>query len=196
MKWLVGIDEAGRGPLAGPVAVGLVKLPVDFDWSQIEGVNDSKKLSEKKREIIFYRAKELEKQGLIQCSVKLVSAASIDTKGISAAIKRAILAGCEELKLTPDNCSIKLDGSLKAPGEFVQETIIQGDGKELVIGLASVLAKVTRDDYMKQVAKKYPEYGLATHKGYGTKAHREAIAKFGFTPIHRKSFCRGITLLR
>ena len=192
MKWIIGVDEAGRGPLAGPVSVGLVKIPADFDWALVPGVNDSKKLSEKKREVIFEIAKELAKQGSIEYSVKSVSAKSIDAKGIAPAIVRAIESGVEDLQLSPADCFIKLDGSLKAPKEFPQETIIGGDGKEAVIGLASIMAKVTRDRYMLQQAELYPEYGLAQHKGYGTKAHREAIKKHGFTPIHRQSYCRNV----
>jgi ribonuclease HII len=190
MKWIIGVDEAGRGPLAGPVSVGLVKIPADFDWALVPGVNDSKKLSEKKREVIFEIAKELTKLGLIEYSVKSVSAKSIDAKGIVQAIVRAIESGVEDLQLSPADCFFKLDGSLKAPKEFSQETIIGGDGKEEVIGLASIMAKVTRDRYMLKQAELYPKYGLAQHKGYGTKVHQEAIKKHGFTPIHRKSYCK------
>jgi ribonuclease HII len=195
MKWIVGIDEAGRGPLAGPVTVGLVKIPVDFDWELVPGVNDSKKVSEKKREVIFELAKELAKQGLIQYSVKSVSAKSIDEKGISSAIVRAIESGLGEFELDPAEGMIKLDGSLKAPQTFQQETIIGGDGKEAVIGLASIMAKVTRDRYMHEQDLLYPLYGIAKHKGYGTKAHREAIAQYGFSPIHRQSYCKNIKML-
>lgn len=195
MKYIIGIDEAGRGPLAGPVTVGLVKVPADFDWTLVAGVNDSKKLSEKKRENIFIRAQELAKQGLLECSVKSISAKSIDAKGIVSGIKRAIAAGIEELQLQPNECFIKLDGSLKAPTEFSQETIIKGDSKEQVIGLASILAKVTRDRYMVKQAEIHPGYGLEQHKGYGTKAHIEAIQKIGFSSIHRRSYCKNIILL-
>lgn len=194
-KWLVGIDEAGRGPLAGPVSVGVVKIPTDFDWDLIPGVNDSKKISEKKRDVIFELTNTLVKQGLFSYSVKLVSASSIDSKGIVPAITRAIGAGIKELELDPKDCFIKLDGSLKAPSEFEQETIIKGDSKERVIGLASIMAKVTRDNFMKKIAVDYPEYGFEGHKGYGTKAHREAISKFGFTNEHRQSYCKNIEML-
>lgn len=192
MKWIIGIDEAGRGPLAGPVSVGLVKVATDFDWALVPGVNDSKKLSEKKREGIFEIVTELANQGFIEYSVKSVSAQSIDAKGITSAITRAIESGVKDLQLSFADCFIKLDGSLKAPAEFSQKTIIGGDGKEPVIGLASIMAKVTRDRYMIQQAELYPQYGLAQHKGYGTKAHREAISQHGFSPIHRKSYCRNI----
>ena len=214
MKWIVGVDEAGRGPLAGPVTVGLVCVPVNFDWGLVSGVRDSKKLSEKKREEIFKRVQELQTEGKLQYVVKSVSAQSIDSKGIAPAIRRSIAAGLYDLltdgkpstksrgntpinwSIAPTDCHIKLDGSLTAPAEFIhQETIIKGDDKELVIGLASIMAKVTRDRYMVEQDKKYPQYGLAQHKGYGTKAHREAIARHGFSPIHRQSYCKNIVLL-
>ncbi len=155
-------------------------------------MNDSKKISEKKREAIFQRAKELAKQGLIEYSVKSISAKSIDNKGIVAGINRAIEAGITELGLSALDTFIQLDGALKAPAEFPQETIIGGDGKEAVIGLASILAKVTRDRYMMQIAIDYPEYGFAQHKGYGTKAHIEAIKKHGLSELHRRSYCKNI----
>ncbi|MCA9356856.1 ribonuclease HII [Candidatus Nomurabacteria bacterium] len=195
-KYLIGIDEAGRGPLAGPVAVGLVKVAQDFDWAMIPGVNDSKKLSEKKREEIFNSAKELAKQGFLEYSVKFVSAQSIDSKGIVSAIRRAIAAGIVELELNPEECFIKLDGSLKAPAEFNQETIIKGDSSEKVIGLASIMAKVIRDHYMLELDTEFPSYGFARHKGYGTKNHREAIKKYGFSVAHRQSFCGNIEVVK
>jgi ribonuclease HII len=127
--------------------------------------------------------------------VKSVSAASIDSKGIAPAIRRAIAAGISDLECDPADTFIKLDGSLRAPAEFTQETIIKGDDKEQVIGLASIMAKVTRDRYMVQQDAKYPQYGFAQHKGYGTKAHIEAIAKYGFSPIHRRSYCKNVQML-
>ena len=195
MKYFVGVDEAGRGPLAGPVTVGLVKIPTDFDWELVPGVRDSKKISEKKREIIYNRVLELHIQKKLSYVVKSVSAKSIDDKGISPAIRRSIAAGIDDLECDPRETFIKLDGSLHAPVEFEQETIIKGDDKEMVIGLASIMAKVTRDKYMVEQDAIYPQYGLAQHKGYGTKAHMEAIAKNGFSPIHRKSYCKNIVLL-
>lgn len=192
IKWLIGVDEAGRGPLAGPVSVGLVKVAADFDWDLIPGVNDSKKISEKKRDKIFDIVKELEKQGLIEYSVQSVSAKSIDAKGIVPAIRRSIEAGIVKMALKPEECIIKLDGGLKAPEEFSQETIIKGDSKEKVIGLASIMAKVTRDKYMEKIAGGYPKYGFAKHKGYGTKSHIEAIRKNGFSPEHRRSYCKNV----
>ena len=194
-KWVVGIDEAGRGPLAGPVTVGLVKVSVDFDWELIPGVNDSKKLTDKKRLEIFKQTKELKREKKLDFAVVSVSAKEIDKTGISNCIKKAISSGIKKLTLDPKEVFVKLDGSLKAPEEFAQETIIKGDSKEKVIGLASVMAKVTRDLYMERISTKYPEYDLAKHKGYGTKFHREMIAKNGLSTEHRVSYCKNINLL-
>jgi len=197
----IGIDEAGRGPLAGPVAVGLVVIPPDFDWKLLPGVNDSKQLSEKRREEIYKAAKKVEKTGALQTMVVLGSAKQIDRQGIAVVIRGCIKKGLERLsarsflELRPKEVSVKLDGGLKAPTEWVyQETIVKGDAKEKVIGLASIMAKVTRDRYMRRRAKlaAYNCYDFATHKGYGTKAHRAAIAAYGLSPEHRATFCKNI----
>ena len=201
-KWLIGIDEAGRGPWAGPVSVGVVIVPVNFDWDLIPGVGDSKKLSEKNREKVFLRARELQKLGHLNFSIKMVSAKIIDKKGIVFAINSAMRQALDEVILKSNNprvplglhnVFVKLDGSLHAPAEFIhQETIIKGDAKEKVIGLASILAKVTRDRYMVKIANKaeFKVYDFARHKGYGTKLHREVIAKNGLSTEHRESYCK------
>ncbi len=204
-KWLVGIDEAGRGPLAGPVSVGLVLVPTNFNWNLIPGVGDSKQLSEKKREEIFKRAQVLQKEGKLQYVVEMVAATKIDSAGISVCIKKSIAKGLKKLSSTRQNpqleldeVMVKLDGSLRAPVEFVhQETIIKGDSKEKVIGLASIMAKVTRDRYMTKMAQQshFIAYDFARHKGYGTKGHREAIAKNGLSTLHRASYCGNITIV-
>lgn len=216
-RFEIGVDEAGRGPLAGPVAVGVVCVARDFDWGLLLGVTDSKKLSEKRREEIYKEAKKLEKAGLLQSVVVMGSAKQIDKKGIAVVIREGIIKSLQKLlPLTKGRPSlinrtnerrsplgqfdlgvvkIKLDGGLRAPAEWVnQETIIKGDAKEKVIGLASIMAKVTRDRYMRRVATRpaYTPYDFATHKGYGTVAHRNAIAKNGISPEHRKTFCRNI----
>ncbi len=188
-QWIAGVDEAGRGPLAGPVSVGVAVVPYDFDWSLIPGVGDSKKVTPKNREAIFRQTQHLKNQNILNYAVILVSARVIDTKGISYAVREGIRKGFAKLNLDPAITEVKLDGLLKAPEIFVhQETIIKGDAKEKSIGLASIMAKVTRDRYMERIAKKYPEYGFEIHKGYGTKKHREFIKKFGLTDIHRSSF--------
>lgn len=192
-KWLVGVDEAGRGPLAGPVAVGVVKVPVDFDWELIPGVGDSKKLSPEKRKALFRQATLLRRQGLIDWAVGMNSASYIDRKGIVPAITHAQAKALQKLSLTASQCLVKLDGGLRAPERFQnQETIIKGDAKESVIGLASILAKVTRDRYMVRIASRFAPYDFATHKGYGTKAHRAAISAHGLSLEHRVSFCRNL----
>ncbi len=193
--YLIGIDEAGRGPLAGPVAVGAVLVPSDFDWSVLAGVRDSKKLSEKKREELFEQTHALEQSGSLRFAVATSSARYIDTYGIVPAIKRALAEALSRFDVAPADCRVLLDGSLKAPEEYInQETIIRGDDREPVISLASIMAKVTRDRLMTRLAPKYPAYDFHVHKGYGTAAHRAAIAKSGLSGLHRASFCSRILL--
>ncbi len=188
----VGIDEAGRGPLAGPVAVGAVLVPKGFDWELIPGVADSKMLSEKKREEIFRRARQLHTEGQLTIAVALVSEKVIDRKGISHAIRVGVLRCLKKVQAEPNTVRVLLDGSLKAPSQYLdQQTIIKGDMTEKEIGLASICAKVTRDRKMLLLSKRYPEYGFEIHKGYGTALHRKNIKKHGLSDIHRTTFCKG-----
>lgn len=191
---IIGIDEAGRGPLAGPVAVGLVKIPRTFDWRLIPGVGDSKQVAPKNRAVIFNRAKVLKREGRLEYVVMLGTVKDIDKKGIATVIRSCIEKGLKKLQATPEDSFVKLDGSLKAPIGFAQETIIKGDSKEKVIGLASILAKETRDTYMIKEAKKYPGYDLEIHKGYGTTRHRHLIYKQGLCGMHRVSYCQNRSL--
>jgi ribonuclease HII len=193
-QWLVGVDEAGRGPLAGPVAVGLVVVPKDFDWKLIVGVGDSKQVTPKNRAAIFRRAEQLKKVCVLDFVVVMGSAKEIDKRGIAVVIRDCIKKGLKKLNVKPENSFVKLDGALRAPSEFPQETIIKGDNKELVIGLASICAKVTRDHYMARIAKKYPIYNFDVHKGYGTKEHRRLIAKYGISQEHRLTYCQNAHL--
>lgn len=206
-RYEIGVDEAGRGPLAGPVAVGLVLVPTYFDWSLLPGVGDSKKVSEKNRERIYSEALKLAKAGKLWCTVEMASAKAIDKQGIAVVIRgcidkglKTLLAEAKDTIHTPIDwgmVQVKLDGSLKAPLYCIhQETIIKGDAKEKVIGLASILAKVTRDAYMCRLADKpaYASYQLAKHKGYGTALHRRTIAQNGLSPEHRASYCKNIKL--
>lgn len=207
-KYIIGVDEAGRGPLAGPVSVGLVIVSPGFDWVLIPGVSDSKKVSEKNREVIFNRAKQLQSEGHLRFVVEMVSAKLIDKIGISPCIKNAIEIGLGKLMsslvqdgvqpiLGPADIMVKLDGSLSAPAKYIQqETIIKGDAKEKVIGLASIMAKVTRDHYMQKIATKtaYQNYDFARHKGYGTKQHCRLISGFGLSAEHRQSYCKNIKM--
>lgn len=196
-EMIIGIDEAGRGPLAGPVAVGAVIIlklhhtPKFWksNFGNLPKLKDSKKLSEKQREVWFEFLKEEKKQGNLNFAVALVSEKVIDKQGIVKAIKIGISNCLKKLKADPDSVEILLDGSLKAPPEFVnQKTIIKGDESEPIISLASIVAKVTRDRTMVNLAKRYPGYGFEVHKGYGIKAHYKAIKKLGISVIHRKSY--------
>ncbi len=201
--WIIGIDEVGRGPLAGPVGVGVVLVKSDFDWEKsLKGVRDSKKLSVKKREVIFTEVEKLEKEKVIFSAVKLISAKIIDEKGIVFSINQALDQALNQVIENLDekekvNLEVKLDGGLKAPEEFLnQKSFIKGDDKEKVIGLASILAKVTRDRYMEELAKMpdFASYGFEKHKGYGTKKHRELIESNGLSKEHRKSYCRNLKI--
>lgn len=191
-KWLVGVDEAGRGPFAGPVSVGVVQVPCDFNWELIPGVGDSKQIKPEKREALFRRAQELHHHRQLDFAVAMVGPSVIDTKGIVFAINIAMARCIKRLDLNPDDCYFKLDGSLHAPAQFTQETIVKGDSKELAIGLASIMAKVTRDRYMTRIARRWTQYGFEQHMGYGTKVHREAIVQYGKCPIHRASYCKNV----
>ena len=197
MKYLIGIDEVGRGPLAGPLTVCAVSMPRFSKKSRnlIKHFRDSKKLPPQKRLELFKKADVAQKQGLINFSISSVSASFIDKFGISKAIKRAIKRVLKRLNLPPKRCLVLLDGSLKAPPEYVsQKTIIKGDQKIRIISCASVLAKVKRDRGMIRQSRKYFEYGFEKHKGYGTKKHIEIIKKIGPSKIHRLSFLRKILI--
>jgi ribonuclease HII len=190
---IVGIDEVGRGPLAGPVTLCACKVAHDFDFEQFKGIKDSKKLSAKKREEWFLKISELKSLGKVDFAYSFISAKEIDEIGIAPAIKKALANCLHSLKLSHTSTQILLDGSLYAPKEFlIQETIIKGDEKVPLISAASIVAKVMRDRYMDEQGKLYPEYGFEKHKGYGTSAHIKAIKKLGITPIHRKSFLKNI----
>lgn len=196
MKYVIGIDEAGRGPLAGPVAVGAVAVPMNFDWSLLKGVRDSKKLSEKVREKIFECTCELQQSSALRFSVATSSAVYIDRYGIVPAIKRALVESLARLKVAPTDCRVLLDGSLSAPPEYIhQETIIRGDDTEPIISLSSIMAKVTRDRLMRRIAPKYPAYNFHVHKGYGTASHMLAITRCGLSDMHRATFCSRIPSL-
>ena len=189
MRYVLGVDEAGRGPLAGPVSVGVVAVVEGFDvLKEFPSVRDSKKLSEKKREHIFTQLEARVAQGDARFAVEFESAETIDTEGIVVAVRRALWRGVNALAPDAALVRIQLDGALKAPPEYAQETIINGDELIPLISLASIAAKVSRDRLMLELAQKYPEYGFEKHKGYGTKAHYEMLKKHGLCAIHRRSF--------
>ncbi|HUO55905.1 MAG TPA: ribonuclease HII [Candidatus Paceibacterota bacterium] len=194
MNFLIGIDEAGRGPLAGPVAVGAVIVSCDFDWSLVAGAKDSKQMTSSGREEIYEIMCRLRNDTTINFAVAFSSAAVIDARGIIPAIQSALNRALSKMtEVRPRHIRVLLDGGLHAPKRFAnQETIIRGDQSEPVISLASIVAKVERDRLMKRLSVKYPLYGFEIHKGYGTAAHRKIIALNGLSPIHRKSFCSRI----
>lgn len=191
-RYLIGIDEAGRGPLAGPVAVGLVALDreqVTDPATYFTGIRDSKKLTAKGRERWFKRLEEERDANKLFFATTLVSNKVIDKQGINAAIRYGIREGLVKINIAPDSCSVLLDGGLYAPDEYEnQQTIVKGDQSEALISLASIAAKVIRDRWVLELAKKYPQYGLEKHKGYGTTAHYAALTKHGPSPVHRLSF--------
>ncbi|MCR4279347.1 MAG: ribonuclease HII [Candidatus Zambryskibacteria bacterium] len=206
MTQLVGIDEAGRGPLAGPVAVGGVVLynpSTSFDKAQdkslrantfFKGIRDSKQLTHEERELWFGLVQEARRKGELDFAVSLVSQAVIDRHGISYAIRLGIKRVLKSLAVSEKGSQIFLDGSLKAPVEFKHQlTVIKGDEKIPVISLASICAKVVRDRRMVKFSKKYPLYDFDLHKGYGTLIHRQAIKKYGLTELHRLSFLKNLT---
>ena len=176
-----GIDEAGRGPLAGPVCAAAVILPTGLE---IEGLNDSKKLSEKKRDILY----DIIREKALSYSIAMVDEKTIDEINILQATFKAMRTAVDGLDIKPDIALI--DGNQK-PGLSVEErTIVKGDAKSMSVAAASILAKVTRDRYMLELDKKYPEYQFGKHKGYGTKLHYECIEKFGVSKVHRRTFLK------
>ena len=181
-RLIIGIDEVGRGPLAGPVTVAAMIMP---RRSLLRGIKDSKKLSANQRENWFLKLKTS------AYTVSSVGSKSIDTFGISVAVRRAVGRCLKKMDIENKKVKILLDGALYAPRTYEnQETIIKGDEKVPVIAAASIMAKVIRDRTMKRLHKKYPHYGFDLHKGYGTRAHQAAIRTHGLCDIHRKSFCR------
>lgn len=178
---LAGVDEAGRGPLAGPVCAAAVILPREL---QIDGLNDSKKLSEKKREALF----DIIRENALAYSVAFASHREIDELNILNATYLAMNRAVAGLSLTPDMTVI--DGNRAKGIEFPNITLVGGDGKSANVAAASVLAKVTRDRLMCELAEKYPGYGFEKHKGYPTRAHYEALGRLGPSEIHRVTFLR------
>ncbi len=182
IEYICGIDEAGRGPLAGPVVVASVIMPRD---SMIEGVNDSKKVSEKKREEIYQKIVE----EAISYGVGIIDQDKIDEINILNATKLGLTTSIKELKVKPNIILVDALKGIDTLG-IPYESIIKGDAKTYSIAAASIIAKVTRDRIMRQWDEIYPMYGFEKHKGYGTAAHIQAIKEYGLCPIHRKSFTK------
>jgi ribonuclease HII len=210
MRYVIGVDEAGRGPLAGPVVVGVVMAPealLPKLQRMFPGVNDSKQLSEAERERIYARMRAEREAGEragfagalppFRFCVRLASAQSIDARGIVPSIYGCVARGIRALApldtaASPQRAGasyrILLDGSLRAPAGYEQETVIRGDAIHPIISLASIAAKVERDRLMARLAARHPEYGFERHKGYGTAFHYEMLEKHGPCVVHRRSF--------
>lgn len=178
---ICGVDEAGRGPLAGPVCAAAVILPRD---AEIPGLNDSKKLSDKKRRELF----PIIKEKAICYGIGLASHEEIDEINILQATYLAMERALAQLTVTPQQ--VLIDGNRTKDFGLPVKTVVHGDSLSMSIAAASVLAKVTRDDLMLEMANEYPQYGFEIHKGYGTKAHYEALRTYGVCPIHRNSFLK------
>lgn len=178
---ICGVDEAGRGPLAGPVCAAAVILPPDV---QLPGLNDSKKLTDKRRRELF----PLIKEQAIAYGIAMIDHKMIDEINILQATMLAMKNAIAQLSVKPELALI--DGNRCSDFGVKAETVVHGDSLSASIAAASVLAKVTRDDYMLEMAQQYPGYGFEIHKGYGTKAHYEALRTLGVSPIHRMTFLR------
>ncbi|UOY93657.1 ribonuclease HII [Ectobacillus sp. JY-23] len=178
VQYIAGVDEVGRGPLAGPVVAAAVILPPDF---YLPGINDSKKLSEVKREEF---SRYIEEHALA-IAVGIIDADVIDTVNIYQATKLAMQKAINELAIQPEHLLID---AMELPLELPQTSIIKGDAKSISIAAASIIAKVARDNMMKELGEQHPAYGFQRHMGYGTKEHLEAIVAHGILPVHRKSF--------
>ena len=195
VQWLIGIDEAGRGALAGPVCVGAILTPINFDWKEVFSLitkkgapklRDSKQLSAQQRDVLY---EYLVSHAKVRHAAAFVSAESIDTIGIVNAAHEAAAIAISQLRVNPESAHVLLDAGLRVPQKWTQESFIRGDENIPAIALASIIAKVTRDRHMEELALSHHSYGFEGHKGYGTQAHLQAIRKFGILPfIHRKTF--------
>lgn len=178
-KYICGVDEVGRGPLAGPVVCAAVIMPLD---KLVEGVDDSKKIGKKKREIIAEKILNC----AVACRICRVEREIIDEINILQATRLCMKNAVEGLSVKPD--FVLTDGNMTLDISVPQTSVIKGDAKSYTIGAASIVAKVYRDNIMKEYAALYPQYGFETNAGYGSRSHIEAIEKYGLTPIHRRSF--------
>jgi len=183
-KCACGVDEAGRGPLCGPVVAAAVILDKD---AHLEGVNDSKKLTEKKREKLYDDIIE----NAVAVGIGMSDVELIEELNILGATKEAMKQAIDNLSVKPDY--VLIDGNQDIQIDIDRQTVVSGDALSESIAAASIIAKVTRDRMLREYDKEYPEYGFAKHKGYGTKQHIEAIKEYGLTPIHRPSFCTKFT---
>lgn len=198
VQYTIGMDEAGRGALAGPVCVGAVLVPLDFDWREVfrlitkrgaPKLRDSKQLTAQQRDILYECIVE---HGRLRHAAALVGAETIDAIGIVNATHEAAAVALAHLSATPARARVLLDAGLKVPEQWEQEAIVRGDETIPAIALGSIVAKVTRDRFMEELAESYDGYGFAQHKGYGTLEHRRALVRRGCSDVHRATFCGGL----
>lgn len=194
VRYVIGIDEAGRGALAGPVCVGAVLMPLDFSWESVFALvtkrgepklRDSKQLSAQQREILY---EHITGHGSLRHAAALVSADTIDAIGIANAAREAAAKALDQLGVSPGKASVLLDAGLSVSSAWEQESFVKGDERIPVIALASIVAKVSRDRHMDELAVDHGHYGFDQHKGYGTKAHYQAIHAHGMSTLHRRTF--------
>lgn len=196
MSFLIGIDEAGRGALAGPVSVGAVLVPLGFDWR--EGfalvtkkgepqLKDSKKLTAQQRDILY---EYIVSHGRLKHACAFVEADVVDSIGIVNAAYEAAAVALSRLAISPEKVEILLDAGLKVGSGWKQESFVRGDETIPAIALASIIAKVTRDRHMEGLSEEYAAYHFEEHKGYGTLAHRRIIRQVGLSSLHRATFCK------
>jgi ribonuclease HII len=202
MGQVIGIDEAGRGSLAGPVVVAVLYMPEEFDWQnmfsliarkgELPRLRDSKQLSAQQREKLFHHLVE---HGMLRHAIGTTSARDVDEIGIVNAVNEALVAALHTLEKTlpaAKSAHLLLDAGLSAPSGRSQESFVRGDERIPAIACASIIAKVSRDALLEDLEEVYPGYDFAAHKGYGTLVHRKAIERLGFSPEHRRSFCRNL----
>lgn len=195
MQWYIGVDEAGRGALAGPVCVGAVLYPEDFDWKEVFALitkrgmpklRDSKQLSAQQRQVLYQAITE---HGRLRHAHAFVEAEVIDAIGIANAAREAAAVSVARLGISAERVKVLLDAGLSVSSEWHQEAFVRGDETIPAISFASIIAKVTRDTHMETLAESHSGYGFEAHKGYGTAVHRLAIRQHGALPlIHRQSF--------
>lgn len=199
MRYVIGIDEAGRGALAGPVCVGAVLMPLDLDWRVAYALvttrgeprlRDSKQLSAQQREILY---EYITTHGRLKHAAAFVDAPVIDSIGIVNAAHEAAAVALSRLGIGHDKAEVLLDAGLRVPDLWQQRSFVRGDETVPAISFASVIAKVTRDRLMESLPESFSEYQFSEHKGYGTLAHRKAIARSGLSVLHRASFCTRLT---
>lgn len=194
MRYLIGIDEAGRGALAGPVCVGALLMPAEFDWQSVFALitrrgtpqlRDSKQLSAQQRELLY---EHITAHGGLRHAAALVEADTIDAIGIANAAREAAAIAVAHLGVSPGRASVLLDAGLSVSQEWEQQSFVKGDETIPAIALASIVAKVTRDRHMESLSLAHAGYGFEKHKGYGTQEHYRAIHLHGISPQHRRTF--------